>query len=146
MKLLLTTLLLSFLIQTNNVFAQSTDQELVQKVVQSAYIDGIQNLGEISAIEKGFHPAFEMVYVKDGNVVKFPIGEWIEGVKKRKADAATKPILPVTGKFIQVDLTGSVAVAKVELYREGKMIFTDYLSLYKFADGWRIVSKVFHRH
>lgn len=45
-----------------------------------------------------------------------------------------------------IEVVGNAAVAKVELYREDKKIFTDFLSLYKFEEGWRIVSKIYHRH
>ena len=40
----------------------------------------------------------------------------------------------------------AAAVVRLELYRDGKHTFTDYLSLYRFADGWKIVSKIFHVH
>jgi hypothetical protein len=40
------------------------------------------------------------------------------------------------GNFISVDVTGTNAVVKLELYRENKKIFTDYLVLYKFVEGW----------
>lgn len=45
-----------------------------------------------------------------------------------------------------IDITGNAAIAKVELYQEGNKIFTDYLSLYKFKEGWRIVSKICEDH
>jgi hypothetical protein len=34
----------------------------------------------------------------------------------------------------------------VELTRDGKLVFTDYLSFNRFDDGWRRVGRVFHRH
>ena len=34
---------------------------------------------------------------------------------------------------------------RVEVYRDGKHTFTDYLLLYKFADDWKIVSKAYLR-
>jgi ketosteroid isomerase-like protein len=40
----------------------------------------------------------------------------------------------------------AAAVARVEVHRDGKHIFTDYLSLYRFADGWKIVGKIFQSH
>ncbi len=35
---------------------------------------------------------------------------------------------------------------KIELSKDGKLVYTDYLSLLKFDSGWRIVAKVYHRH
>ncbi len=45
-----------------------------------------------------------------------------------------------------MDVTGSAAAVELELAQNGKRIFTDYLSLYKFPDGWKIVGKIYHRH
>ena len=32
------------------------------------------------------------------------------------------------------------------VFRDGKHVFSDYLSLYKFEDGWKIIGKIFYRH
>ena len=45
-----------------------------------------------------------------------------------------------------IDVEGEAAVARIELFRGGKHLFTDYQLLYKFDDGWKIVSKVYHSH
>ena len=45
-----------------------------------------------------------------------------------------------------IDVTGGVAMVKVELSQEGELVYTDYLSLIKFDSGWRIVAKVYHKH
>jgi hypothetical protein len=45
-----------------------------------------------------------------------------------------------------VDITGHAATVRFELCRDGVHTFTDYLSLYKCADGWKIVSKTFYTH
>jgi len=121
-------------------------EEAIKQVVQSAYVDGIQNAGDIEDVEKGFHPGFEMLIRQDNLLNKLTIYNWMPAIKRRKADpeAASRPV--VTCKFLDVDVTGDAAVVKLELYREGNLLFTDYLSLYRFDEGWRIVSKLFHRH
>jgi len=133
-------------IYTTSAIAQQNDAELVQQVVQSAYVDGFANLTNIPAFEKSFHPTFEMLWLKDQQVEKTTIAQWSEGVKRRVARAGTKPSVLFTSKFVLIDVTGAVAVAKLELYEADKLSYTDYLSLYKFADGWKIVSKVGHSH
>ncbi|MEE4177802.1 MAG: nuclear transport factor 2 family protein [Bacteroides sp.] len=122
-----------------------SEEEVVKQVIQGAYIDGLQNLGDIQTIRDGFHPDFEMLVFRDGKLSKFPISNWIERVEQRKANPnTTQP--NITGKFIDVEVTGTVAMVKLELYRESIRIFTDYISLYKFSDGWKIVSKVYYQH
>jgi hypothetical protein len=72
--------------------------------------------------------------------------EWITRMENgaRKNPDAPRPA--IKAEFPVVNVTGNAAVARVEIYRDGKHTFTDYLSLYKFADGWMIVGKIFQAH
>jgi hypothetical protein len=126
-------------------FAQSAEEEAIKKTIQESYIDGLQNGGTPEQIRKGFDPTFALLRVMDNQVKPYPLEEWIAAIEKRKKEnPVTGP--KTEGKFLSVDITGTAAVVKLELYREGKRTFTDYLALYKFTEGWRIVSKTFFRH
>jgi len=57
-----------------------SDEEAIKALIQTAYVDGLQNLVDLEKTKAGFHPG------------------------------------------------------------------TDYLSLYRFPDGWKIVGKIYHRH
>ena len=127
--------------------AQNPEEEAVKQVVTSAYVEGIQNSGKIEDIRKGFHPSFNMLRLMDNEIKPFPIEEWIAAIEKRKAES--KPgdkVVRTEAKFLMVDITGNAATVKLELSREGKKTFTDYIVLYKFTEGWRIVSKTYYRH
>ncbi|MCI0751132.1 MAG: nuclear transport factor 2 family protein [Flammeovirgaceae bacterium] len=121
-----------------------TDEELIKQVVNSAYIEGIQNRGSVEDIRKGFHPAFVMQRFIENDARPLGIEEWITNNEKAKAQNPTAGPR-AEGKFLSVDVAGSAAVVKLELYRDGKKTFTDYLSLYKFQEGWRIVAKIYYR-
>jgi hypothetical protein len=123
--------------------AQS-DEDAIKALIQSAYVDGLQNLGDLGTTKAGFHPDFVLLGLRDGTLTRLPIAEWIASAEKRKADGA-KPPLTVC-KFLVIDVTGSAASVKLELHQQDKRIFTDYLSLYRFADGWKIVGKIYYRH
>lgn len=124
---------------------QSTDKDKILKAIDKAYVQGLQNGNDIENIKKGFHPGFNLLGVDQNNhLSKLPIYTWYDMAEDRLA-AGKKPEVETTAKYPLVDITGNAAVVKVELYREGKMIFTDYLSLYKFEEGWKIVSKIYHR-
>ena len=76
-----------------------------------------------------------------------PIANWIKSIEKRKASPDFKPEDQKWDyKFAYVDVTGVAASAKIELSKDGKHIYTDYLSLLKFKDGWKITDKVYFRH
>src|SRR5690349_15059778 len=107
--------------------AQS-EEEAIKQVISSAYIDGIQNRGEAATIRKGFHPSFTMLRMMENDIKPLPIEEWISNLEKAKA--SNEPAPPkAEGKFINVDITGSAAVVKLDLFRAGKKTFTDYLVL-----------------
>lgn len=125
--------------------AQSnSDEEAIKALIQSAYVDGLQNLGDLEKTRAGFHPDFVLLGLRDGALTQTPIAEWIASAEDRKAQGQKPPL--ITCRFLSVDVTGSAAVAKFELHREGKHIFTDYMTLYGFPDGWKIVGKIFYRH
>lgn len=148
MKKLLSLNLLIFILVNLSLQAGSPESDVhaIKAVIQSAYIEGIHNNGDLSATEAGFHPAFEMLIMRDNKLEKLPIATWIESMKQRRAKEEPVDRPEVTGKYLNVDVTGDAAVVKLELHREGILLFTDYLCLYRFEDGWKIVSKLFHRH
>ena len=122
------------------------EEKAIKKVIQSAYIDGLQNKGDIEAIKAGFHPGFNPLGVRDNTLTKFPIYSWLEYFSRSKEEKPEPPEHKVSCEYKQIDICGNAAMAKIELYKEKKLIFTDYLSLYKFNEGWRIVNKIYHRH
>jgi hypothetical protein len=86
-----------------------------------------------------------MLRFVDNDVRPLPIEEWIANIEKSKDN--NEPAPPkAEGKFVNIDITGTVAVVKLDLFREGKRTFTDYLVLYKFNEGWKIVSKTYYKY
>ena len=49
-----------------------------------------------------------------------------------------------TVKFLYVDIDGNIAVSKFEFYEGETLKYIDFLSLIRFEDGWKIVSKISH--
>ncbi|MFC1583371.1 nuclear transport factor 2 family protein [Candidatus Neomarinimicrobiota bacterium] len=126
--------------------ATNPEAEAVKTVVRDAYVYGIQIDRNVEAIRKGFDPVFNILILQNDEISEYPIETWIEGIE---ASLETNPgprEYETTYEFPMVDVTGSAAVVQVELYRDEVHFFTDYLSLYKFSDGWKIVSKIFYRH
>lgn len=126
--------------------AAQADENDVKQVITSAYIGGIHNGGPVADIRKGFHPLFNMLRLVDNQVKPLPIEEWITTIEANRAKNPGAVNPKVDGKFISVTVAGTSANVVLELSREGKKIFTDNLLLYKFNEGWRIVSKTFYRH
>ena len=144
------TLLCLALIMSAFAFAGDgdNDKEAIKKLILSAYVDGLQNNGDLNATRDGFFEGFELLIYKDFTVDKFPIYNWIKYAEmKQEKDSDPLPEEELTTcDFEMIDITGTAAVAKIHLNKGGKKIYTDYLSLYKFSDGnWKIVSKIYYK-
>ena len=127
--------------------AVADDVADVKKLIESSYIHGAFNALDPDAMDRGFHPDFAIFSPKGEDIRKYPIADWVSRTRERKADpefdaAANK----WEHNFASVDVTGDSASAKVELSKDGKLVYTDYLSLLRFESGWRIVAKVYHKH
>jgi len=130
-----------------SILAQSNDYDEITSLIQKAYVDGTQNLGSISDVRNGFHPDFIMFRFVDDKIIPFTLEEWIKGIEKRRKEGPETYSAITTSKILSIDVMVNAATVKLELHKEGKLVFTDYLSLYKFEqDGWRIISKTYYKH
>ncbi|MDN5212461.1 nuclear transport factor 2 family protein [Fulvivirgaceae bacterium BMA12] len=119
----------------------------VKDLIEKAYINGAFNALNPDAMASGFHPDFAIFSAKGESIEKYPIKNWVESVRKRKAEDGFDPAKNKwEHHFAAIDVTGGSASAKIELSRNGKKVYTDYLSLLKFDSGWKIVAKVYHKH
>ena len=132
------------------VFAQEAtkDKDAIKKVIQTAYVEGLQNEGDLDKIDSGIHPDFRLIGIgKENSMWNLPIDKWKEKTKKKKADGK----LPKTGdkkvsvKFASIDVTGTAAVAKIKFFVGKKLTYVDYISLYKFPNGWKMVNKIYYK-
>lgn len=126
--------------------SESDDVAAVKAVIESAYIRGIHIDRDVNAIRKGFDPSFTMFIYKDGEISTMSIDEWIKGIEEGKQKNPDPPKVKTTHEFPTVQVSGNAAVARVELYKDGKHVFTDFMSLYKFPEGWKIIGKIYYRH
>jgi hypothetical protein len=138
--------LLTMTITLTGVSRAGDDESAVKETIVSAYVKGIHIDRDITAVEKGFHPSFTMFIRKGEDVRKFTLPEWIESIKKNKEKNPEGPTWKVTHEIPMVSVSGDAAVAKVMIYRDGKLIYSDYMSLYKFEDSWKIVGKIYYSH
>lgn len=125
---------------TNNSFEDSVEIENVKKTVVEAYVEGIFLQGNAKLLKKGWHPDCDIVIFENGEITKLPAKYWIDRLEKNP-----KPLDPsVTYKFIDVKVTGYAAIAIIEIFSDGKQVYTDYMCLYKFKDGWKIATKIYY--
>lgn len=123
------------------------DANAIREVVDRAYVQGVHIDADAAKMRDGMHDSFIM-FVRNGDkVTALTRDAWIERIEASKAQRKEGEKRPETKAEIDViDRSGDTAIARVKLYRGGKQIFTDYIALYRFDSGWKLVGKVFHRH
>jgi len=116
---------------------------LVKEVIEKAYIDGIHRKQSMKIAQTGFHIDFKMLVLRNGRLLEVDLDRWFSMMGGSRKEKSNMRGPQVTHEFFFVDITDSAAVAKLAVYKNGKLFATDYFSLYKFGDRWKIVSKVF---
>jgi hypothetical protein len=119
----------------------------VEDVVLKSYIHGAFNEMNYKDMKAGFHPDFA-IFSADGEELKrYEIEDWVNRTREKQSKADFDPAKNKWDhKFPMIDVTGNSAMVKVELCKDEKHIYTDYLSLLKFDSGWKIVGKVYTKH
>lgn len=143
--ILLLLLLAGFIAKSQNI---EKEKEAIKKLIQTAYVDGLQNEGDAEKIDSGFHPHFHLLGISEGDEMwHLNIIDWKERQVKKREMGELPPTTEkkVNVKFKSIDVTGKAAVAKLDFYVGEKLTYIDYISLYKFQGGWKMVNKIFHK-
>lgn len=132
---------------------RARDEAAVRQIVQY-YFDAMRN-DDAESLNKAFHPKAKWLNAGDkGHLWEISLERVAANLKSngRRQEAKMNP----TMKIVAIDITGGVASAKIETeyltsgppevlpklaYKGAKL--TEYLSLIKFDNGWKIVSRIY---
>lgn len=119
------------------------DKKAVKKVIEETYIKGIHGDQEINRVKSGFHKDFAMLVLSDNQIDKVTVDEWLLRIASMKEENPQLWKSRTSHNFRLIDITKNAAVAKLDVYKGTTHFSTDYMLLYKFDEGWRIVSKIY---
>ncbi|WP_165025832.1 nuclear transport factor 2 family protein [Dysgonomonas sp. ZJ279] len=154
-KFLYTTIILFVFILASSQQAKSNnpktkdkmEEQKIEKLLEEKYINAVANELNTDKMLELFHPDFAIFSADGNNLAKFPLLEWKKVIDDYKVDnKGNADLRNLTHEFVFIDITGTAAIAKVQLYRRGELIATDYISLLKFNNDWKIVAKVPYAH
>jgi len=112
-----------------------TDLEGVKKAL-GYYMDGASN-GDKEMFTKAFLPEGQMLFVTEEGTRIIPLADFVARMKDgQKSDRKNR--------IVSIEIEGNVAQARLRV-EAPDLIFHDFMSLLKTEDGWKIVSKIFHR-
>lgn len=119
-----------------DVARDAADREAVEKPLKMYFS------GDPEQLKQAFHPGATMFFARNDSLIAVPIPDYIARVAESRAKGGPPP--QRTERIAQVDITGSSAVARLELVYPQQKI-TDYMSLVKYGGEWKIVNKIFSR-
>lgn len=118
---------------------QSADDRAAVATAVQGYVDGY--LGQDAALlRRTFYRDSHLMSAEDGVVADAATAPWFDRIEAKRRDGGG--VLAARYELLGIDLTRTAAVAKVRL-DFGSHVFTDYLSLLRTGDGWRIVHKIY---
>lgn len=114
------------------------ETEAAARVPLDAYIQG-HATGNGDFMRKAFHTDAKIMAFRDGKLTNLTSEEFASRFTgKAAADEAQRK-----RRIESVDITGNAGVGKIVLDYP-TVTFTDYMSLLKIGDEWKIVNKVFY--
>lgn len=117
-----------------------TDLHDLEQALQT-YFDGLYD-GDTATLARVVHEVAHLFSATDGKLGDMSRAQWFDMVGSRPSPRSRD--LPRNDWIVQIDRSGpGTAFAKVHCQIPPRY-FTDYLTLVKLADGWKIVSKTFH--
>ena len=120
---------------------RAEDEAAIRRVIEDAYVRGIPIERDSAAVRRGFHPQFVMSVLQGDRVSNVTLDAWLSRLEHGRRNEAR-----VEHVFDRVEVVGNTATARLRLFVNGRQRFTDFLGLYRFPEGWRIVNKVFQSH
>lgn len=131
----------------NALHAQNEEVAAIKEVIQEAYVDGFFNDGYLRSVELSFSEHFESIGLLENDQTKIEtVEDWMAEVRRKKASGyyPAPPEDHVTVKYLHVEISRTVANVKLEFSVGGKPKYIDFLALYKFSGGWKIVNRTYH--
>lgn len=95
--------------------------------------------GEGEHFRRAFHPDARLFFIRDGEVTQWTLEEYAGRASGKPAPDESQ----LKRRIESIDITGNAAMAKIVL-DDPSVTFTDYMSLLKIGDEWKIVNKTFY--
>jgi hypothetical protein len=117
----------------------------IRQAIDAAYLNACWNGMDIKAFLAGWdRGAISPTLRPTGEVTYIAVTEWIAGAVRANRKPPEKK--EFTFLYPVIDVTGDMAMAKVEVMRGETLMFTDYFPVVKTRTGWKIVGYPYYVH
>lgn len=146
--LILSTLIFLF---SQSTFAQKKGRAYdnaaaIEEVIREAYINGVYNTGYMLSVTQGFSPDFTAIVFEDKDQSRLEtIEDWVKKTEQNKASGnlPLKGDQEVSFSIVKLEISNNIANARVQFMVGGKVQHTDFIGLYKFSTGWKLVNMMY---
>ncbi|OJJ20226.1 hypothetical protein BKI52_17300 [marine bacterium AO1-C] len=107
------------------------EKKAIEATIQHYFKGGAES--DISEFKKAMHPNAYLKFISKDKYREIDMPTYYGFFKSGKKNKRES-------KILSIDITGNAAAAKIRIYTKTR-IFTDYFTLLKFKEGWKIVSK-----
>ncbi len=134
-----------------SIFAMNPDEnkqeeEKITEMIQNSLVDGYLNDYDLVQMEKGIHPDFSIMELQGNELSKRGYQELVDYVNRVKPDRPEGRRVRVSIKILSVDIVDNIGCVKVEFYVGTDLHGTDFITLIRFKEGWKLVSSVACEH
>ncbi|MHA2100804.1 MAG: nuclear transport factor 2 family protein [Candidatus Kariarchaeaceae archaeon] len=119
------------------------DIEIIKDLIIKSYIEGIHTTQNPDMVKLGFHPDFRMLVLQNDDIESVSVEEWFPRIEHLKESSPKLWEGKTTYKFDFIDCQANIANVKISVWKNEIFFSSDYMLLYKFINGWKIVSKIF---
>lgn len=115
------------------------DGARITRLLGHEYVAAVFVNRDASAVRRGFHEDFRLFVLTDEGLLVVTLDEWLE----RLALDGTPSSRRYEHRVTLLACQQNAALARVDLWEDDQHRYVDFFSLYRFPEGWRIVSKTF---
>ena len=130
--------LIAYVMCLTTVIAQTQSDDAGVRACIDLYFRG-HATGDGENFRRAFHPDAKLFFIRDGKVTQVTLEQYAGRATGKPAPDEEKR----KRRIENIDITGNAAIAKIILEYPG-VTLTDYMSLLKIGDEWKIVNKIFY--
>lgn len=122
------------------------DEKKLLRILRESYVLDMYAARGPRLADSAFHPQFQiLIPAFDGRTGRITDVGWMRPDPAARSEP--KGAAPErTFEVAVLDITGKVAVCKVQVFRQRRLEYTDLVTFVRIGQDWRIVAKAFHRH
>jgi len=126
------------------------DRAAIESILNDNYLNGFYLKLDADPIRSAFNSEMRLAVHMGDRVDYMSLEDWMayEGVGTAPEDLTEEQKAKSTAalEIISIDIAGSTAYAKTQVFVNEQLLYTNFYGLYKVAGKWQVANKLFEQH